>query len=368
MHVVAVAFAVILLGATLYTVLVSRLLSPLSRMDGVEAPMVRNERETMTTADTSSFNVGGNKHGTVVTSSTSRTAREAQTQENKAKCQPSNLADSLEISANFSSIVAAHRAQIPELMTRARQRQRKGRPKGHRRFAPFSPLLQCKDVTSIGGQPGEDTSKLVCGLKNLQEGCIVYSIGGNNQWEFELDIVKQTPCVVYTLDCTGPRDRFQVPEHDRIIFEHICLGSQPEDGQADCLSNTTKCGSTMTLQMIQERLNHNKAADLLKIDIEGHEIPLFLSWNDASKYPIQILVEVHYLTTFKELVDDHHTKNGVIYHSIIWEFAFEEDIINLAAHLMDLGYFTVIRDDNVHCPSCTELSLIRVNALCGSGL
>jgi hypothetical protein len=126
----------------------------------------------------------------------------------------------------------------------------------------------------------------------------VYAIGGNNQWEFELDVVKQTPCVVYTFDCTGPRDRFQVPNHDRIIFEHICLGTHQEDAQSDCASNG-KCGSTMTLQTIQERLGHNKAADLLKIDIEGYEIPLFLSWKDASQYPKQILVELHYMTQYQ---------------------------------------------------------------------
>jgi hypothetical protein len=92
---------------------------------------------------------------------------------------------------------------------------------------------------------------------------------------------------------------------------------------------------------IQERLNHSKAADLLKVDIEGYEIPL-LSWKEASIFPQQILVELHYITQFKDLPDDYHKKKGRSFGSSAWEFAFEEDIINLAAHLMDLGYYTAI--------------------------
>jgi Methyltransferase domain len=293
-----------------------------------------------------------------------RSAGRTQTAANK--CQLSNFGDSLEIPSNFSSFVSAYRAQIPDLMKLATQNQQKGRPEGHQRFAPFSPLFQCKDVSSIGGRPEDDTSKLVCGVNQLQEGCIVYSIGSNNQWEFEMDIVKQTPCSVYTFDCTGPRSRFQVPKHDRIVFHHICLGTQPEDGQSDC-SSSGKCGPTMTLQEIQQKLNHRNAADLLKMDIEGYEIPLFQSLKAASKYPQQILVELHYMTQFEDIVDDYHKKNGLAIGSD-WEVAFEEDLIHLSVHLMDLGYFTAIRNDNIYCNHCTELSLVQLNTSCATGL
>lgn len=355
------AVALIVIGTTLYTILMSAHLSTiLSEVDGVP----RSRNGDITTSRSSKFNEWGNGGGSTFNFSSIKSEGIAQAEANR--CHISDLTKSLEIPANFSSIVAAYRKQIPDLIARARQNQRKGRPRLHERFKPFSPLFKCTDVTSIGGGPQDDTSKLVCGMTNLKEGCIVYSIGGNNQWEFELDIVKQTPCSVYTFDCTGPRNRFQVPKHDRIVFEHICLGSQPESGQSDC-STITKCGPTMTLQKIQERLNHSRAADLLKMDIEGYEIPLFLSWKEGSNYPQQILLELHYMTQFEDLADDYHKNKGRVTRSD-WEFAFEEDIINLASHLMDLGFFTAIRNDNLHCNHCTELSLVQMKTHCEGGL
>jgi Methyltransferase domain len=343
------ALAFIATVAMLYTILVS---TPLSTLWGMDEERRETSAESL------------DQSGTFVTS-LRRPAGQTETAANK--CQFSNLGDSIEVPSNFSAVVANYRAQIPDLMKQATQRQQKGMPEGHQRFAPFSPLFQCKDVSSIGGRPEEDTSKLVCGVKNLQEGCIVYSIGGNNQWEFELDIVKQTPCSVYTFDCTGPRNRFEVPKHDRIHFEHICLGTHSQDADSDCSASNSKCGPTMTLQKIQEKLNHNKAADLLKMDIEGYEIPLFQSWKEASNYPQQILVEVHYMTQFEDIVDDYHKRNGLSIRTD-WEVAFEEDFIHLSVHLMDLGYFTAIRNDNSICKHCTELSLVQLNTHCAAGL
>ena len=85
-------------------------------------------------------------------------------------------------------------------------------------------------------------------------------------------------------------------------------------------------------------------------------------------YPQQVLVELHYITQFNDLVDDYHKQRGRSFGTSAWEFVFEEDIIDLAAHLMDLGYFTAIRDDNIHCNYCTELSLVRINPLCDLAL
>jgi len=61
-----------------------------------------------------------------------------------------------------------------------------------------------------------DASKIICGLAELQKAphCIIYSMNGNNQWAFELDLLERTPCQVHTFDCTGPAIRFQKLPHD----------------------------------------------------------------------------------------------------------------------------------------------------------
>ena len=37
--------------------------------------------------------------------------------------------------------------------------------------------------------------------KNMN-GCIVISVGSNNNWDFEKDVVKKYGCTIHTLDCT----------------------------------------------------------------------------------------------------------------------------------------------------------------------
>eukprot|EP00977_Amphora_coffeiformis_P005467 scaffold1166_cov103-Amphora_coffeaeformis.AAC.1 len=139
-------------------------------------------------------------------------------------------------------------------------------------FREFSDA-QCGPSACVGGQCHEDEAKAVCGFDTLQQShdCIVYSIGGNNQWRFELDILERTHCQVHTFDCTGDLGRFQVPNHNRLHFHHICLGTKYETGtlkgEGNCVEGN-KCGETWTLLQMQRELQH-KRIDLLKMDIEG---------------------------------------------------------------------------------------------------
>ena len=133
----------------------------------------------------------------------------------------------------------------------------------HERFFPFEKMTHCKSTTCIGGDCATDLSKFVCGVDQLKAGCVVYSIGGNNQWEFELDLVKKTPCHVYTFDCTGPKSRFQVPNHPRIHFHHVCLTPYSGTDKFEGME-----GEAWTLLEMQQNLGHSRI-DLLKMDVEG---------------------------------------------------------------------------------------------------
>lgn len=230
----------------------------------------------------------------------------------------------------------------------------------HAKFNGFEVMAPCN--YNCTGECRADNSKIVCGMEHLQEGCIVYSIGGNNNWEFEENLYDMTPCHIYTFDCTGPRDRFQPPERirDRHSFYHICLATEPrappEEIEFQGRTKNTIYGSMETLEGMQAMLNHTRL-DLLKMDIEGYEWPIFDSWPElvdleaSSKVslPMQILTEVHYVTQMQDL---RPVQPGV-------PFKTEIELVHLQEHLLKMGYVVAIRDDNRLCPHCTELTLLR---------
>ena len=248
------------------------------------------------------------------------------------------------------------------------------RKQNHERFYPFAPIANCSPMTCVGGECGQDESKNMCGLQELKKGCIIYSIGGNNLWSFELDLLIRTPCEIHTFDCTGDISRFQKPDNPRLHFHHICLGKEfaPAkpvlDPEGKCIlkhlnakgivTKIQKCGETWTLLEMQRRLGHSRI-DLFKMDIEGWEWPLFQSWPELDDVvsssqvllPMQIMVEIHYRTKFPELLGDHPNNR---------EFKFAEDMIYLNQHFMKMGFVVVARDNNRFCPHCTELTLVRI--------
>jgi len=231
----------------------------------------------------------------------------------------------------------------------------------HARFFPFDDTMTVCARDCVGGACNSDESKIVCGLSELQkeEHCIIYSIGGNNQWDFEIDLLQRTPCQVHTFDCTGPATRFRKPPHDRLHFHHVCLGIQHQDAPAQCTESEPKCGATWTLLEMQQQLGHDRI-DLLKMDIEGFEWPILRSWpllsldqdtssreNDVMILPMQVLIEIHFWTHFKN----------------IWQpegdYKSASDMVELQARFLQMGYIVAVRDDNPYCLHCTELTLVR---------
>lgn len=254
------------------------------------------------------------------------------------------------------------------------------RSHAHDRFQPFSPMADCKDIQEVGRikktKGFDDTSKMICGLKDFLEtpDCIIYSIGCNNQWMFEEDLLKRTNCQIHTFDCTGPRSRFQEPQHERLHFHHKCLGSEPSVPKTECNENSpanTMCGPLETLEQLQASLGHDRL-DLLKMDMEGFEINLLNSWwtnlkvgKPTNVYPNQILMELHYRaypTMFKLLASPLLLEYEEDHKQMVktFEFATAVDFVTLAKTLLEMGYVVVARDDNPMCKHCTELVMVRI--------
>lgn len=241
----------------------------------------------------------------------------------------------------------ANRVEIEKHLTIATV----GHEHTHKRFEAFQIMGSC-DFNCIGGECREDTSKFACGIdtdtqeNTLEAPCVVYSIGGDNNWNFEMDVLAKTPCEVHTFDCTGDISRFQVPSNPRLHFHHICLGTQNE---------MKETGEFWTLDKITETFNH-KQIDLFKMDTEGYEFPLLSNWPtrtdksyESTVLPMQVLVEVHYQTQMPGLSENS---------KIDWKFT--PDMINLHEHLLKMGYAVLARDDSQGCPHCTRLTLVRI--------
>jgi len=231
----------------------------------------------------------------------------------------------------------------------------------HSRFFPFDPLVSCEKISCIGDQCGEDEAKIVCGLKHLQDDkdCVVYSIGGNNQWGFELDLIAKTQCNVHTFDCTGDVARFQKPDHSQIHFHHVCLADKFVAPNPSCEKSRGTCGAMMTLKEIQSMLNHSRV-DFLKMDIEGYEWPVFESWYDKfgdDKWilPMQITAEIHYRTysIFKDLFPSAITPSERV------DFRSPRDMVHLAEKMVRMGYVPISNNLNVYCTHCTEVTWVR---------
>jgi len=111
------------------------------------------------------------------------------------------------------------------------------------------------------------------------------------------------------------------------------------------------CGPTWNLNEIQQHLKHDRI-DLFKADIEGWEWPLLNSWplltevemSQNTTLPMQVLVKVHFATS----LGPERRAN---------------DIVELQARFLQMGYFVAVRDNNPYCKHCTELTLLRNRCL-----
>lgn len=137
-------------------------------------------------------------------------------------------------------------------------------PEGWKRFDALMPAFPDACELSRVGLKDWDGGKWICGLEKIPDSkerpCVVYSIGSNDQYDFEGVVRETTNCTVETFDCTAEG---ALPGYmrDRVRFHKICLGN-PAD--ADAAAGM----KFMTLRQIMAMLGHEYVT-LLKADIEG---------------------------------------------------------------------------------------------------
>mmetsp|Transcript_14985 Transcript_14985/g.18810 ORF Transcript_14985/g.18810 Transcript_14985/m.18810 type:complete len:653 (+) Transcript_14985:77-2035(+) len=181
-------------------------------------------------------------------------------------------------------------------------------PQGHVNWYAFNyePNFNCPYERRVGGNGNGDGPKWVCDPYRLKEnsisrnaktpdkpGCVIYSIGSNGDFSFELgmqNIVGKGTCDIHIFDMDNYEDR--MPQELEATY-HV-WGLRGSKGN---LPKTDDEGRVYyTLKETISMLGHEalEMIDVFKIDCEGCEFATFDEWFDPTIPMLQqILVEVH---------------------------------------------------------------------------
>jgi len=222
-------------------------------------------------------------------------------------------------------------------------------PRGHARFDLLPPAWASRRLRTYG-PPGDgskwllDVSYLAPPAVALRPGggggpapCVVYSLGGNMQTEFEEAMLASTSCDVLTADCSVSADAMaaviaRTPRAaSRFSFTPTCLGAAGASAMIGGARHTLK-----SAREIMAAAGHERLA-VLKMDIEGGEhaaLPAFLRDAPPGGLPGQISFELH------------------------WDPPGLAPLL-VVRDLVRAGYVLVSREDNRLCGECSELTFVH---------
>lgn len=217
------------------------------------------------------------------------------------------------------------------------------------------------DLRAFGSN---DDEKHFCkALMNRGEkACTVISIGGNNEWAFELDVFRYTDCFINTFDCTiDPKVPQELETSGRFKFKKACLGNNSTMRVVHSgINKDTKMKNLMTWEEIAKDASENGARNigLLKMDIEGWEYEaMHQIGNVNDNYrPLQIAVELHRAThtvyRAPNFVPSSKKPSKSSYPKGLFQQFIEGD-------LKKAGYAIADRNDNPFCSHCSEVLLLH---------
>jgi Methyltransferase domain len=219
-------------------------------------------------------------------------------------------------------------------------------PLWHDRFRPFKPVISCpKNLVRYGSEG--DGGKWLCGIESLKRPCSIISLGSFQVFDFEEAMLNQTPCNVYTFDCTSEARTL----NDRHRYFKRCIGVK-RNGDA----------SFVSLDEAIE-LTGDVTPSILKMDIEGWEFDVLSMWNTSYKHlPAQLSFEVHFQHLY---YGSKYYKNRLAgsHETLVWPGISEVTMCQLSLlffHLANLGYGIVNQEPNYACGYCSEFTLMRV--------
>lgn len=186
----------------------------------------------------------------------------------------------------------------------------------------FQPVFSCDHERRIG-RPG-DGGKWICDPHRIEpEGCLVYSIGSNNDFSFEKEVQQQIShnCEIHTFDMGDYAEGAKLAGGN-IAYHQTAFGN----GQS-IRGNPTKSLSTI----IKELGHEHRVIDVFKIDCEGCEFDAVEDMLEANVTLRQIQIEIHgkqdpQLTSMFQIFKKHNYvmfhKEANRYSPLCYEFSF----------------------------------------------
>ena len=208
-----------------------------------------------------------------------------------------------------------------------------------------------------GPKKGDDDKRLCSAMLNEHGNDVVVSIGSNNEFGFEEQVLKCAPSLhVATFDCTV-REATNKPRTPRVSFHPYCISSKDS-------AQTRTWASIASIASESAAANGNPGGRIaiLKIDIEGWEwvaLPQVLNMTgDRGRIlPRQIAVEVHLATHQRYDVPGFVSKGA---RAVLPRH--QEQLRELRRSMEAAGYALVDRNDNPWCGHCSELLFVRVDS------
>ena len=234
----------------------------------------------------------------------------------------------------------------------------------HKAFDPLDKLSQPPSFCGLstypelvkGAKQGDDDKRL-CSMMvhGLRPDDVIVSIGSNNEFGFEEQMLACTTSHIATFDCTVA-NATNKPDNSRVSFHPYCIG--PADTE-----HARTWTSISELALRAARL-HSGAVDIdqarpppriaiLKMDVEGWEWVVLEQVTRAasvrSSLPQQIAVEVH-LKTHASMGVPGFNKGDLPSKGL--------KLRQLRERMTLAGYALIDRNDNPWCGHCSELLFV----------
>ena len=245
----------------------------------------------------------------------------------------------------------------------------------HKAFAPLGkpsqPPASCglRDYPElIAGPKKGDDDKRLCStmLETLRPSDVIVSVGSNNEFGFEEQMLACTKAHIATFDCTVA-NATNKPPTARVSFHRFCVGTADTALAAGTVQfRTWTSMAALALSAAKEAtlLSGANSSDAdssdppriaaLKADIEGWEWAVVdqVLGSAATSLPRQIAIELHLRT--------HPWRNVPGFDGAGLLRGDSGYILkHLRARLERAGYALVDRNDNPWCPHCSEVLFVR---------
>jgi hypothetical protein len=186
--------------------------------------------------------------------------------------------------------------------------------------------------------------------------CHIFSIGSNDQWGFEEEILQKLPgCHVHTFDCTlKDNSPLKKPNSAKVHFYPHCVKGETKNG-SEIQTDTSKIGDSKSYKTYHDLVQVtgiHQPPKVLKMDIEGFEFDVLSSMLKSSPpttWPQQIMMEVHFATRMIDLEWLLRTRQTA-------EMAMFFDLLYNKG-----GYMPAHVKYIDGCPTCMEILLVRVH-------